>query len=307
MRNPNTFAGNPLDRASERRTDPAWLKAQLDAPTSGIVPFVGDRPLIRLGEDGATAAFLPPPLLDEPLGAPVDAARCLFLGLMPDGAPRFALRMPDHVRLEDDPLIAAQGKAIDLRSIAPDLAPADAAMLAQAKALLAWHETHRHCARCGARSHRAEGGYKRVCEVCAGEHFPRTDPVVIMLVTDGDQCMLGRGAAWEPGRFSTLAGFVEPGETFEEACAREVFEEARIRVGDVRYVFSQPWPWPMSIMVGLHATAETREITVDPAELAEARWFSRAEIEAGLKGEAPFRLPPPLAIAHQLMRAWLDG
>lgn len=179
-------------------------------------------------------------------------------------------------------------------------------MLATARALLSWHESHRFCARCGGESAAVLAGWKRVCASCGAEHFPRTDPVVIMLVTRGERVLLGRGTAWPEGMYSCLAGFVEPGETLEGAVAREVFEETGVRVGAVRYMASQPWPFPMSLMLGAQAQAVSEAITLDPVELADALWVSRAELGAIFAGEHALIQPPREgAIAAYLLREWL--
>ena len=180
-------------------------------------------------------------------------------------------------------------------------------ILAQARSILHWHERHSFCANCGAKSLMADAGYKRVCASCKTEHFPRTDPVVIMAVRHKDQILLGRQASWPPGMFSALAGFMEPGETIEQAVAREVLEEAGIKVGTVSYVTTQPWPFPSSLMIGMIAEATTTEIKLDPAELEDARWFTRADLEMMLAGTHPEGLyaSRPQAIAHAVVTAAL--
>ena len=189
---------------------------------------------------------------------------------------------------------------------------ADAAgTLAQARSMLEWHRTHTRCARCGAATNSVEAGYRRRCDACGADHYPRTDPVVIMIVTRGDACLLGRKPNFPPGLFTCLAGFVEPGETIEEAVVREVLEEAGVHAGGVRYVASQPWPFPSQLMIGCEAEARSEEITVDGEELEEARWFTRAQVLAALErgpGDAEtLWFPPPLAIAHQLIKRWATG
>ncbi|CAN0464588.1 unnamed protein product [Phaeothamnion confervicola] len=175
--------------------------------------------------------------------------------------------------------------------------------------MLAWHARHRYCANCGAPTDSVHGGWKRQCPSCQVEHFPRTDPVVIMLVLDGDRCLLGRQSRFAKGMWSCLAGFVEPGETIEDAVRREVFEESGIRCGRVGYVRSQPWPFPMSLMIGAHVEALSSELTIDYAELEDARWFARAEVIEMMQGRHPAGLAAanPIAIAHHLIRAWIEG
>jgi NAD+ diphosphatase len=189
------------------------------------------------------------------------------------------------------------------------VAPEHLPPLAEAKAMLAWHARHRFCANCGAPTDPIEGGWKRECPACKAEHFPRTDPVVIMLAVEGERCLLGRSARFASAMWSCLAGFVEPGENIEEAVRREVHEEAGIACGRVAYFASQPWPFPMSLMIGAHAEALTTDIKVDRAELEGARWFERDEVALMLLRRHPDGLgtPPPVAIAHHIIRAWVEG
>ena len=189
------------------------------------------------------------------------------------------------------------------------VAPDHLAEAAEAKALLLWHARHRFCANCGAPTAMSEAGWRRDCASCKTQHFPRTDPVAIMLAVDGDRCLLGRSGRFGPGMWSCLAGFIEPGETIEDAVRRETFEEAGIVCGDVRYFASQPWPFPMSLMIGAHAQALSFDIVVDRSELEDVRWFSREEAAAMLTKQHPEGLsaPPPIAIAHHIIRAWVEG
>jgi NAD+ diphosphatase len=197
------------------------------------------------------------------------------------------------------------GRFVDLRGVALQLPAADAGILATAKAMFEWRRKHRHCANCGEPSLPADGGWKRICPACNAEHFPRTDPVVIMLPVRGESCLMGRQAAWPKGMYSALAGFVEPGESIEEACARELFEEAALRTLSVRYHSTQPWPYPSSLMIGLIAEVENEDASPDQTELEEVRWFTREEAKSLLAGEfKDVWAPPPLAIAHHLLKAW---
>jgi NAD+ diphosphatase len=232
--------------------------------------------------------------------------RLLFLGLWKDVAV-FALDIEGPADPADGPL-AGLGRFEDLRSIALTLTAGDAAILATAKGVFEWRRRHRHCAVCGAASEAAEGGWKRICPSCNAEHFPRTDPVVIMLPVNGERCLLGRQAAWPKGVYSALAGFLEPGESIEEACARELSEEAGLKASAVRYHSTQPWPYPSSLMIGLIAQVEDGEATPDQTELDEVRWFTRDEAGALIRGElADARAPGAMAIAHQLIKAWASG
>jgi len=303
MIDPIIFTGNPLDRASELRSDPDWVAGQLAHPEARIVPFWRTKPLIRLEGARAFPAWTSVPAL----GDHHDPARTLFLGLNGTQTPFFACDVSAVDEPKDDPLLTGLGKFIDLRSICPNLSVPDTGILAQGKAILQWHHSHRFCSYCGVETTMVDGGYRRHCGACSHDHFPRTDPVVIMLVTDGDQCLLGRSADWTPGNYSALAGFVEPGETFEAAVAREVREETAIEVGNVRYFTSQPWPWPMNLMTAFFADALTTGITLRDNELEDAMWASRDQVRLALAGDkaAGFNAAPPLAIAHHLLKAWV--
>jgi NAD+ diphosphatase len=200
------------------------------------------------------------------------------------------------------------GRFEDLRGVALRLPAADAAILATAKCMFEWRRKHGFCPNCGQPSVAVDGGWKRICESCRTEHFPRTDPVVIMLPTIGEKCLLGRQAVWPKGMYSALAGFLEPGESIEEACAREVMEEAGLTATSVRYHSTQPWPYPSSLMIGLFAEVSDDNAAPDLTELEEVRWFTRAEIQALLRGELPGVFAPgAMAIAHQLIKAWAEA
>jgi NAD+ diphosphatase len=196
---------------------------------------------------------------------------------------------------------------MELREAAALLSADAGAILGAARSLLAWHETHGFCSRCGAASLPAYGGWRRVCGRCLEEHYPRVNPVVIMTIARQDRLLLGRQPSWNARAYSCLAGYVEPGETPEQAARREALEEAGVRLGDVGYVMSQPWPFPASLMLGMHAVALTDEIRIDGAELADARWFSRAEVADMMAGRhALARTPSDVAVAHHLIRRWLE-
>ena len=185
----------------------------------------------------------------------------------------------------------------------------DAAIIGQAKAMIDWHQRHGFCPRCGAPTKMMDAGYRRLCGKCNAEHFPRVDPVVIMLATSGEACLVGRGKQFPPGMFSALAGFVEPGETIEEAVRRELMEEASVKVGEVTYYATQPWPFPSSLMIGCFAKAESRDVKVDENELAEVRWIERSVARELIEGKPVdgLRVPPPIAIAHHLIKTWALG
>jgi NAD+ diphosphatase len=296
----NTFAGNPLNRVSGRRPDADWLKRQLGSAASWGVALWNGRVLLRRGDYAHELVRLPGPLVSELAGG---AERLLFLGLEGE-APVFAVDLEGS----SDPassVLEGFGRFEDLRQMALELSPDEAAIAATAKQMFEWRRRHRHCAACGQPSRPADGGWKRVCEACESEHFPRTDPVVIMLACHGDRCMLGRQGAWPAGMFSALAGFLEPGETIEEACARELMEEAGLTATRVRYHSSQPWPYPSSLMIGLLADVEDDQARPDQTELAEVRWFTREEARDLIGGQLDGTFAPgPMAIAHQLIKAW---
>jgi NAD+ diphosphatase len=298
------FGGNPLDRASERRDDGEWIAALLGDPETRLLALRDLKPFTR-----GTAV----PALDwQPVAQWRDqidgGAPLIFLGLG-DGRAHFAI---DAAGADVAPDIDTE--LVDVRALAPAIAPSEAAILAEARSLLDWHARHRFCAQCGSPTRMASAGWKRRCPECRASHFPRTDPVVIMLATRGDRALLGRNRRRPGARFSCLAGFVEPGETPEEAVRREVREEAGVRCGRVRYLAAQPWPFPSSLMMGFLAEALTEEITVDAEELAEARWFSRDEIRemvaraaTGPDDPKQVSLPSPIAIAHHICRRWSSG
>jgi NAD+ diphosphatase len=300
----NTFAGNPLDRASDRRPDADWLAAQLASKDALVLALWNGRPLVEGAEDGALRlTYLPGRLAAELSGG---TERLLFMGRWKE-APVFAVDLESQTNPADSAL-EGLGHFEDLRQVALKLPPAEAAIAATAKAVFEWRRRHRRCAVCGEPTHAADGGWKRVCEACEAEHFPRTDPVVIMLAYHGERCMLGRQEVWPKGMFSCLAGFLEPGETIEEACARELEEEAGLHARRVRYHSSQPWPWPSSLMIGLIAEVEDEEGCPDQTEISEVRWFTKAEARALLAGEIEgLFAPPPSAIAHQLIKAWAES
>ena len=304
----NTFAGNRLDRRSDLRILPDRLAELRASPACRAIAFWNGQPLVREHEGGLRLAVLEAGLGFEVV--PEDQA--IFLGL--DGeASVWAVELTGEADPAEGPL-QGQGRFADLRQAGGLLSPEDAGVAATAKALFEWRRRHGFCAACGQPSVQAEAGWKRVCPACRTEHFPRTDPVTIMLPTFRDQCLLGRQAAWPKGRFSTLAGFMEPGESIEAACAREVLEEAGLEVVSVRYHSSQPWPFPTNLMIGLIAEVSGQDARPDQTELEEVRWFHKDELRALLRGDTSgwadiegFGVPPPFAIAHQLMKAWAEG
>ena len=302
MSSPLVFAGSPLDRAGLRRRDPTWIAAQLEREDSRFLPFWKLNVLVKAEKPElawATGALRE--LAEKRTGA-------VLLGVR-DEIAHFALDLSPVADPVTELGLAGAASFVELRAAAATLSGLDAAIAAQGRQMLDWHARHRFCAVCGRGTSVKEAGYMRECDDCDAQHFPRTDPVVIMLVESGDRCLLGRQAAWPPGMFSALAGFVEAGESLEEAVRREVLEEAGVRVGAVRYFASQPWPFPSSLMIGCVAHAESSDVTVDKAEIQEARWFTKAEIARSLAtpGAGGMFVPPPLAIAHHLIRHWAES
>jgi NAD+ diphosphatase len=292
-----------IDRAAERRNDDAGLAALVADPNSGVYVVGGDLIVAKRRGDGGDPLFS----LEE-ARALGEARETVFLGLV-HGAGRFGFGIAqgraEELKVRDDLLVT------DLRSIAVQgLVPHEhLPPLAEAKALLAWHARHRFCPNCGTPSRSMQAGWRRDCPECRAEHFPRTDPVVIMLTIDGGRCLLGRSHRFVQNFWSCLAGFVEPGESIEDAVRRETVEEVGIACGRIAYFASQPWPFPMSLMIGCHAEALSAEITIDPVELLEARWFERDEVALMLLRRHPDGLviPPPTSIAHHIIRAWVEG
>jgi NAD+ diphosphatase len=287
---PIPFSGNPLERASESRADPAWLAGRRAAGL--FLPFWQNRPFLAADRAG----FLP-------WDARWEGATTVFLGL--DGAqPLFAVELVG----EAEPILDGGG-FMEMRAAAFILPARDTAIAGQAKALLDWHKRHGFCPNCGHATAFVDGGYRRICPNCGAEHFPRTDPVVIMLPILGDECLIGHGARFPEKLFSAFAGFVEPGETMEEAVRRELMEEANLAVGAVTYHASQPWPFPSSLMLGCHAQAVSRDFRIDGVEVTDARWLTKAEARRRLADdtEDDMRMPGTIAIARLLIRDWAEN
>lgn len=307
----NTFSGNPLDREAARRRDEDWVAKQVDVPQTQFLPLRNLTFPMRQVDGAMRLAWtsLPP-------GADTDRHPPLLLGTTEEAA-RFAINeaaAPDQFELP------AEAAYSDLRAAASVLDADDAGIAAQARAFLDWHERHRFCAVCGASTAAVQGGISRKCTTCPAEHFPRTDPVVITVVidTERDRCLLGRQASWPAGMFSALAGFIDHGESIEDAVRREVAEESGIDAVNVRYHSSQPWPFPSSLMIGCHADAGSSDINYDDWEMDDVRWFTRDEIVHSLQQPAAqldqpglpdgaLSLPGPMAIAHTLISAWAAG
>jgi len=291
---PNAYTGGTLDRAAHHREDDAWIAAALADAASRFVIFLQGRTLIAGMEQRAPRAAL--------IARP-NVSSFIFLGLQ-DGAPIFATAIDSMEDLAGEP--PEDAAFTDMRGITGNLPPDDATILATARAMLHWHAKTRFCSVCGGRNKPIRAGYVMHCTQCGEEHFPRTDPAVIMLVARGNKLLLGQSHKFPKERnfYSTLAGFVEPGESLEDAVRREVFEEVGVRVGEVRYHSSQPWPFPASLMLGYYAEALTDEIVLETAEMRDARWFTRSDIEN--RKELGFNLPPHDSIARRLIDDWLN-
>ena len=284
------FTGGPLDRADHVRHDAEALAALRGDWRARLLKLETFEP--ELTAEGTLAWTS---LADAP-----EEAELVLLGLGEGGRPHFAAYVPG--------MRAPPGRSLRLFGMLDQFAPGEAATYAAARSVLDWHSRHQFCANCGAPTTMIRAGWARKCGGCGAEHFPRVDPVVIMLAEHDGRALLGRGKGWPQGRYSALAGFVEPGESIEEAVAREIFEEAGVRVGGVRYVASQPWPFPSSLMMACVTVAEDDTLKIDPNELEDAMWVSREDIRAVMAGEpGPFLAAPPYAIAHTLLTEWAKG
>ena len=310
-----TFGGSALDRAGEIRADDGAVARAMADPSARAVVFWRGKPLITPANPAELVRLrMDHPVLADATGDPILLGR-------EDGSVRFAYELSDWVPdgVEHEPIGAFHDPSeqrhpslpddmafAELRRIMSWLNPRDAELAATGKAILGWHEAHRFCARCGAASDIRQAGWHRTCPTCNASHFPRTDPVVIMLITRGNSVLMGRSPGWPEGMYSLLAGFVEPGETLEAAVRREVFEETGIQVGAVNYLASQPWPFPASLMFGCAGEAVSETITIDPVEIEDAIWVTREEMMQAFAGDHPTMLPARKgAIAHFLLEHWL--
>ena len=301
---PHIFAGNPLDRGEAERRDEGWIADRARQVDSRFLPMHNLNVLVSTEEPPALA------WLDYDDFAALDSdTEPVFLGLR-DGRAHFVVDVSGAAGARG---LAADGRRRfeDCRSAAERMGhDPQTGMIAQARAQLDWHNRHSHCSVCGEPTTMWRGGQVRRCPSCRAEHFPRTDPVVITLVTDGDRCLLGqsRGRLQQMKMYSALAGFMDQGEAIEEAVAREIMEEAGIAVKNVRYHSSQPWPFPSSLMIGCHAEAATTEIAMDPEEMTDVQWFDRDEVLLALEGKSDvLAVPSPIAIAHHLIKSWATG
>ena len=292
LQNYNVFAGAFVDRSGERRKDPDWLARAAQSEDCRFVPVWGDKCLV--GGEPLEAVLLTRQQAEQY----IDDDHLIFLGLFRD-QPAFAF----SIGAESQPPYAELGEFQDLRFLGTVLSPDEANLAAHARALVLWHASQMFCGVCGSSARPGSGGNTRICmnTDCGREVFPRVDPAIIVLVSHGDRCLLGRQPTWPEGRYSTIAGFAEPGESLEDAVRREVYEETNIRVGDIRYHSSQPWPFPAALMLGFLAEGVSDDIKLNDGELEDARWFTRKELRSGFP-KLPFRI----SIARRLVDYWID-
>jgi NAD+ diphosphatase len=292
MDNHNVFAGAFVDRIGERRKDPDWLASAIRSEDSRFIPVWGDQ--CFAGGDPLQAVMLK----RHQIETLVDDPELIFLGLFRNH-PAFALA----IRGDVDPPFVELGEFHDLRFLGTVLPPDEANLVAHARALVLWHASQIFCGACGSSARPEAGGNSRICvnADCLRQIFPRVDPAIIVLVSKGDHCLLGRQLGWPDGRYSTIAGFVEPGESLEDGVRREVYEETNIRVGNVRYHSSQPWPFPSSLMLGFVADATSSDIVLNDGELEDAQWFTRKQLRSGFP-----KLPFSISIARRLVDHWID-
>jgi len=305
---PHIFSGNPLDRGETQRRDEEWIAKTAQDPNSRFLPMWGPKVLIT--EHSEHSVHDLGWLTMQDLKQAGINSTVMLLGML-DGTAYYAVDLSQQ-ETAGEQLEGLNGYYFeDARTAAEQLLTGpDAGILAQGRAQINWHNRHGFCSVCGHETVVQRGGQKRVCPACKAEHFPRVDPVIICLVTDGERCLLGqsRGRLARMNRYSALAGFVDQGESIEEAVAREIMEEAGLQVRNVRYHSSQPWPFPSSLMMGCHAEAATTEINMDPEEMTDVKWFGRQEVLQALAGKnESLLLPGPVAIAHHLIKTWANG
>lgn len=297
MKTPNIYASGGIDRAAKLREDESWVAERLADPATRIAAVWRSRNLVDMAGE-------PTPHLQPPnLALLAEAQATALLGLV-DGIAHFVIDLSHR----DEETLGEIGQFEDLRTVGPLMSHDDGALMAYARGMMHWHLAHLHCGRCGHPTEPRQAGHVRYCTNadCARPVFPRTDPAVIMLIHHGDSVLLGRQTVWAPGMHSVLAGFVEPGESLEDAVAREAFEEAGVEVDDVTYHSSQPWPFPASIMLGFSARARSMELNVDTDELESGHWYHRDELLNSPEDET-FHLPRRDSISYRLIRDWLDG
>ena len=308
---PHTFAGNPIDRADALRRDESKIRDHMSSDNAQVLILAGLDPLIcTASESSVKLGWLSHGDAQKVVNS--DPSSTTLLGVNPRGEALVAWNMKGSARQGSDQISKSETAVRDLeicdaRESAMLISAAESGILAQARSNLGWHATHGFCARCGEATAMRRGGLMRQCTACKAEHFPRTDPVVITVVTNGDRCLLGQSAGRLSAMrmYSALAGFMDQGESMEEAVRREVMEEAGIKVGRVQYHSTQPWPFPSSLMIGSHSEALTTDIDIDDFEMTDVRWWDRGEVRLALAEKSDqLRVPGPIAIAHHLIKAW---
>ncbi|ACT58553.1 NAD(+) diphosphatase [Hirschia baltica] len=307
-----TFANAPFERSAHRRTDTDWLEQAKKSPDTRFLPFYNGK--ILCIDNGIPAHEVIPgiPISKEPRKIAwlfsdeiPHFNHCKFIFLSEEnGVARFGVLIPPSFQIETS--ILSDLVLGELRAISGGISAEDAQYVSTCAAVFNWHRRHRFCSNCGTETQISEAGWKRVCDACEAEHFPRIDPVAIMLAVKGDKCLMGRQASWHPSMYSCLAGFVEPGETIAQAGARELFEEAGVVAsGRIEYLFEQPWPFPSSLMIGMIMEVQSEELNIDKTEIETARWFTKEEARQILQGEHPdISAPTDIAIAHHILKAW---
>jgi NAD+ diphosphatase len=306
---PKISAQTGLERQGDRRTDTAFMGSARAHPEAKVLPLFDLRVPIVPSEDGASAQLHWLSIHD--VHAIAKPQEFVFLGEEQGGAPVFTCNFLPHQTYKAAAAVEEMKPLVDLRSLALQgvLSEAELLVVSQARALMAWHAVHRCCSRCGGQVRSHDGGWRRHCGACGLDTYPRMDPAVIMLVTRGDRCLLGREHRFPDKLYSTLAGYVEPGDDIEHAVRREIMEETGVEIGQVRYVSSQPWPFPHSLMLGCWGEALSEELTLSAAEISDARWFSREQAASMLAKSHPegFEVPPSISIAHTLIQSFVDG
>ncbi len=309
------FAAGPFDRAGHHRTDAEWQDKMIKSADAQIFLMQNGMPMVSgVSSSGPIGPGMAPPTGDcsivwmgaQALSLSRKADR-LFMGMDDRNAPVFALNMPNGFRVDASP-IEGLGDFADMRMAGSLMSPYETQLAGTARSIFDWHDRHGFCANCGTATEIKDAGWKRGCDDCGAEHFPRVDPVAIMLAVKGDKCLMGRQANWPPGFWSCLAGFIEPGETAEQGAARELLEESGLKAtGEAEYLFCQPWPFPSSLMIGIILEVEDDTVEINPDEIEAARWFTREEARQIMKGEHPDVMPPGhIAVAHHILKAWAE-
>ncbi len=307
--NKTVFTNNPLNRTANLRNDVRWIKSIKEDQKTSYIIFCNEKPLINPSSDHSKNSEIKLFNFNQLDNLIEKAQYLVFLG-QNEGKSFFAVDLSNIEQIKENKNIMGESKFIDVRSIAPNLSSESTGILAQAKSMISWNNTYTYCTKCsGVKLETKDAGYKKLCSSCKTEFFPRVDPVVIMLPTYKDKCLLGRQKIFPPRMYSALAGFLEPGETIEDAVKREINEESGLTAVDVEYKFTQPWPFPFQLMIGCIANVENDVLKLDYDELEDAVWLSREDLNRVFVGKSPQRIwiPPAMAIAHQLIVHWMHS